>query len=584
MRPYDMISADELTAIQSYIHEFSGIHFRNPIDTAVSLREWNKAKQGLFDGAFGGSLIKEYPIEFNMSERLLRININTLFDADGAGRVFWDLVWKRIEERGITMDDQTRHILSRAVQDESLVKNHLVIGTFWDGRKGELDTPNRMTITLGDKTHVITSEMRTMRVLGLYADYLGLNAELEQFRLEHSQVLNQKTMRGTLCLSIHPLDYMTMSDNEAGWSSCMSWKECGCYRAGTIEMMNSDCVVVAYLKSDKNTMRLPSGLEWNSKKWRSLVVVSDELITTIKNYPYYNEDLCARVVEIARDWQKDIKWLDTEIVEEADEDNDEPHCLRLRCGKEIYFESGAMYNDFGYTRHHICVRDDDLTYRSFYYSGARTCIGCGEEMDGACEEDLVCDECIYDRTEEVKICPHCGNRIRPSRDNYRTYGDEYYCPRCYREIFFKDAFSNEYRKRSDATVEVVVFPDAETAELFQNATPFDLRELPYALPTLEIDRDSVEEYIQAGHLEQDTTIKCLSPNDFENAKVYYLIADDIRASSSIFSSMGTFGGYMSWAGMVHTSTRNICRYFSKYVEDTEMYKNYIKQRREGLYF
>ena len=38
-----------------------------------------------------------------------------------------------------------------------------------------------------------------------------------------------------------------MSDNNSGWESCMSWRNNGCYRRGTVEMMNSPYVIVAYL-------------------------------------------------------------------------------------------------------------------------------------------------------------------------------------------------------------------------------------------------------------------------------------------------------------------------------------------------
>jgi hypothetical protein len=87
----------------------------------------------------------------------------------------------------------------------------------------------------------------------------------EEFRLEHSRILNQKTLVGDLCLSIHPLDYMTMSDNDYDWSSCMSWID-GEYRQGTVEMMNSACVIVAYIKG-RNDYSIQN-YQWTNKKWR----------------------------------------------------------------------------------------------------------------------------------------------------------------------------------------------------------------------------------------------------------------------------------------------------------------------------
>ena len=122
---------------------------------------------------------------------------------------------------------------------------------------------------------------------------------LQDFINLHSCVMNNATLKGTLCLSIHPLDYMTMSDNQHGWTSCMSWAEEGCYRLGTVEMMNSESVVVAYLKSNDGKVYEIGNNTWNSKKWRQLIIVDSDFICGIKCYPYR----CDELTEIA------IKWL-----------------------------------------------------------------------------------------------------------------------------------------------------------------------------------------------------------------------------------------------------------------------------------
>ena len=107
---------------------------------------------------------------------------------------------------------------------------------------------------------------KPLRVLAKMAQAFNLEG-FEEFRLTHSRILNQKKMTGELCLSIHPMDFMTMSDNNSNWESCMSWSDYGCYRRGTVEMMNSECVVVAYLRA-KEDMKVSEDLYWNNKKWR----------------------------------------------------------------------------------------------------------------------------------------------------------------------------------------------------------------------------------------------------------------------------------------------------------------------------
>ena len=81
---------------------------------------------------------------------------------------------------------------------------------------------------------------------------------------------------------------MTMSDNANGWESCMNWTQGpGSYRAGTIEMMNSPLVVVAYITT-KPYYPENTSIEWTSKSWRELIIVHPNAICSVKSYPYYN--------------------------------------------------------------------------------------------------------------------------------------------------------------------------------------------------------------------------------------------------------------------------------------------------------
>ena len=100
------------------------------------------------------------------------------------------------------------------------------------------------------------------------SDIADMEAIFEQMRIKHSQILNKKRLKGTLCLSIHPLDYITISDNNCDWDSCMTWTGDDCpgeYRLGTLEMMNSPSVVVAYLDSKEPYHPLDDGRAWSNK-------------------------------------------------------------------------------------------------------------------------------------------------------------------------------------------------------------------------------------------------------------------------------------------------------------------------------
>lgn len=262
----------------------------------------------------------------------------------------------------------------------------------------------------------------------------------ENFRIEHSQVLNQKSIEGELCLSIHPLDYITMSDNECGWESCLSWMNYGDYRQGTVEMMNSPCVIVAYLSSKENM-----NIGWNNKKWRQLFFVSPDGIASIKSYPFYNDEL----TKTAFEWIKELaeKNLEVKYSQTIEYNYEEEFQLPEVFGDKkvcVYFETANMYNDFGYAPYHLlCLNTnlaesqkktiickEDLVNIFFFYSGNSQCMICGDlYLLSYNEANLVCDHCQKDT-----ICPNCGTHLDEEdilHSEINKYGYTiYYCKYC----------------------------------------------------------------------------------------------------------------------------------------------------------
>lgn len=121
------------------------------------------------------------------------------------------------------------------------------------------------------KVYKVQTGCKVMKALQALAKAFDMAEAFEPIRLKQSQLMNEhKDRTVTLCLSIHPLDYLTASYNNNDWRSCMNFSD-GEYRRGVIEMMNSPYIVVGYLKSkSKNTyFAVPSGpAYWNSKEWR----------------------------------------------------------------------------------------------------------------------------------------------------------------------------------------------------------------------------------------------------------------------------------------------------------------------------
>ena len=269
---------------------------------------------------------------------------------------------------------------------------------------------------------------KVMKTLGKLAALFGLVNEFEPIRLRHSQIMNQAKIQANLCLSIHPLDYITASFNENGWRSCMHWED-GEYRHGVIEMMNSPYVVVAYLESNHEKIRY-FGDEWNSKKWREFFIVHPDCISGIKGYPYWNREL----EDVTLNWLKELFDTESNYSEKIITWETGTCAIDVSVHSNVKFDfkcGPSMYNDFYNPNeyHMILARDVDSDYTEIFYSGADECVYCGR-LNGYYdnESDIYCNSCI-----EHYSCCSCGEPITDRHDLVEFNG-RYYCYCCYENL------------------------------------------------------------------------------------------------------------------------------------------------------
>lgn len=388
-------------------------------DAETILRYWSANKVKLFN-LLGKELIISKEIRIAKDETAIR------HDIDERLRMHTDyalpfltnfenaLRGKRLfkEEPDFPYQEDYWTVQSWLLSTDALMNNRV--------NRSKYDTRDTIIFPSGH-TVKVTDGTRPLRVLKKIADEFNIEG-FEEFRLEHSRILNDKYMTGKLCLSIHPLDYMTMSDNANNWSSCMSWRRQGAYRSGTVEMMNSPYVVVAYLSSDTNTMTIGTD-KWNSKKWRELFIVHENCICGIKGYPYQSytlEEMCLNwLTELA---SKNLGWEYKDELDTYDEGS--AYCRSIR------FETYQMYND---TECNLCTIRyakywDTTRTKSFWinYSGETECMVCGTAYEADIEEDydmLVCDYC-----SPYRYCDECG--FRTYADNLIEYNGMMYCQGC----------------------------------------------------------------------------------------------------------------------------------------------------------
>lgn len=334
-------------------------------------------------------------------------------------------------------DRDTRYYISDLLANSSLANNKYEYESF--------------TIYPPNKPITISSGMKTSRAIIKIAETIGVNPQaIEDFRIEHSKLLNDTEVHGKMVFSIHPMDFMTMSDNNCRWHSCMSWTNRGEYRQGTVEMMNSPCVVEAYITSDDPYCFDDNDpyMTWNNKKWRELFIVNSDCIMGIKGYPYWSRDLekiaLAKLKTLATD-KLGYQYRDKTQELYCEDDYCNPGDLIDYNGNHYFFESEYMYNDFRYS-HYGYLSDDFCADKTINYSGPSQCMLCGRlwEIDQA--EDITCDNCQQD----IYLCSECG--VETTNAIYNPYTKSYMCWNCFNDRYVCDGISGDTILKEDAAM------------------------------------------------------------------------------------------------------------------------------------
>ena len=422
MTPYEALTAQDKEYITEYIEKWGGINspikLKAPLD--YILQEWNKSKQTLFN-IFGEKLMLEKEIQVEDGDNKKIGEINNYLNSTNPGTDFINSVRKLFTFNGTYFEDS--YATYNLTQAKQLFTNRVA---------KEFSYRNK-----DNKVIKVPEGAKVMKVLQKIAKEFDL-PDFEIFRNHISRITEIRKSKIKFTLSIHPLDYMTMSDNANGWESCMNWTQGpGSYRAGTIEMMNSPVVVVAYITT-KPYYPANTSIEWTSKSWRELIIVHPNTICSVKSYPYYNISFdkalvnwLADLVEEKTEWRYNRKKPQESLESCSDikawQDKEDKDNYFL-----LHFETNEMYNDFGNTDNYgiFSINPPDNKYHTstINYSGLMTCMCCGENGYWSDDtETVICEDC-----EPSIYCCCCDERVNIN-DAIEVDG-EWVCEDCYNDL------------------------------------------------------------------------------------------------------------------------------------------------------
>ena len=248
-------------------------------------------------------------------------------------------------------------------------------------------------------------------------------------------------------LSVHPCDYLEMSNIDNSWSSCHNI-ESGCYMAGTLSYMCDDCSMIFYTV-DKEY----SGTDYykQPKINRQVYCYEDGVLLQSRLYPDYRDSVNSNNFRAA-------------VQSVFAKCENMPNIWKLKRGnKEVErytrtHSDAKHYPDYEYSRYEATIsllegfgdsHDHELVIGSPCY-----CINCGENLDDTesincdgCNGCHVCEECgsmcheadmYYDADNDcwycsdcVNYCGECGCVIYPGSENYVDSACHYVCDWCY---------------------------------------------------------------------------------------------------------------------------------------------------------
>ena len=263
-------------------------------------------------------------------------------------------------------------------------------------------------------------------------------SELDALIKKYATIFNQKTIKGDLCLSVHPLDYFSVSDNQCGWNSCFSVHD-GSYRISTTGLLTSPNTMVAYLSSgDVEYEAYDMSMTWNNKKWRTYVTMSHDQKTFHigREYPYSNPALRQKVVEMIADltgWE----------YQEAD--------------REIYINTpDAFYNDGFYHLYEATNIEEDERVDELDVAEDCYCMECGTTYDLEGVNGICCISCHPECHEDyMGTCTLCDTHIFDYEDySYIISRGEYVCECCSPKLTYCQECDEAYIGEDEPLVEV----------------------------------------------------------------------------------------------------------------------------------
>ena len=400
-------STDNIKQIQAQFNEVISYSQGFEPDTDELFARWYEAKRDYIE-AFGGNLIWECPnkvtFELSQADKKVRLDdfinkISTTFGNDALANF---------------LEDNREGFFTNEVVESGFIH----VGT-------------------GDVVEIPTG----MKLIKAFKYFENDPITLKDLQTHASMIIQEDKVTGTLCISVHPLDFLSSSENTYNWRSCHALD--GEYRAGNFSYMMDKSTIMCYLKGadDAKLPNFPDTVRWNSKKWRMLLFFSDrwDVMFAGRQYPFFSKtalDIIAIHLKNKLTTGYWSEWHNDELksftYSESNVDGGSLMWNYICLNNELY-KTVDIIQDGKYSLHfNDLLRSSCYTpYYSFKYYRP---IGETPKVHvGAAAPCLMCGRSHMVSTDSL-LCEECELEFGNSQDD--RYG---YCDCCDRRIVIEDA-------------------------------------------------------------------------------------------------------------------------------------------------
>lgn len=265
-----------------------------------------------------------------------------------------------------------------------------------------------VTCSAGQKTSRIVNAICKRYGLDQHPEYNARFAKL-------ADSLNPMQVKRTALLSVHPCDYLEMSNRNNSWSSCHCL-DCGEYHGGTLSYMNDGCSMIFYTVDDDVT----GDFYQAPKRTRQVFCYNSGILLQSRLYPqtYDNEarDLYRNIVQhtIADCLKLPNLWtLKREHDEVSRRISTHDEALHYRDYEyKMYKPNISLFKD-------SCIGGDE----TILVGHIAYCLNCAEPVSET--NTTYCDSCS---DGDYVACCDCDCRIH--EDDAHYIDGHYYCNEC----------------------------------------------------------------------------------------------------------------------------------------------------------